>query len=193
MADLPVVECGHGTSHHFADDDVRVMKSGENDFVMACDCGPESLEETDTRPHESEAHLGSLEGACVSPSQWLALDDLTEGWYNESPHEPIEDPRWPGTPAQRRTRKREIVEEAADAKSKNRSGGADAVDEEARAVACPSCDANEGRKCQRPSGHRVRKSHAARKEKARDEGVLDGEDAEETSQLTIDDLEDLAG
>ncbi|WP_449289187.1 zinc finger domain-containing protein [Natrinema gari] len=38
----------------------------------------------------------------------------------------------------------------------------------ARTVPCPSCGANPERKCKRPGGHRVRKCHAARVERAED-------------------------
>jgi len=39
-------------------------------------------------------------------------------------------------------------------------------------VACPDCGAGAGAKCQRPSGHTVRKSHAERVEAAVEAGII---------------------
>jgi len=58
---------------------------------------------------------------------------------------------------------RDGMEDLVDDLDRRKKGGADKADRRAREVARPSCGANAGRKCKRPSGHRVRKSHADRK------------------------------
>lgn len=176
--DLPRSECGFGVEHVLTGPDVRVMKSGENHFVIACNCSEEPLSEANERPHPTDKHLGTIEGAWPSPEQWVALDDLADGWYNEDEHLPIEDERWDGTPAQRRATKREKIEKLAKDSKTNASGGADEEDEQAREVPCPNCGANAGRKCKRPSGHHVRKAHSDRKEAAREAGEIGSDDPE---------------
>lgn len=134
---------------------------------------------TATEPrHRTEQHIGFINGKWPTSEQWLALDDLTDGWYDERPHVPVDDPEHVGTPAQLRSGMREKIEDLADTQDSNKSGGADREDEKARQVPCPSCGAGVGRKCQRPGGHRVRKSHVDRKDAAREAGILESEQEE---------------
>jgi len=84
-----------------------------------------------------------------------------------------------------RARFRERVAEIADANDRNERGGATQRDRDARGVPCPDCGAGTGTKCQRPSGHSVRKSHADRVEAAVEAGIIDeteGSSAEETTE-----------
>jgi len=171
--DLPETTCGFGEEHNLDGSDVRVMRSGAGNFVMACTCSEEPLTEADEPEHPTEDHIGFIDGKWPTPEQWLTIDNLADGWYNERPHVPVDNPDFDGTPAQLRRDMREKIKDIADTKETAASGGADEEDEKARQVPCPSCGANAGRKCQRPGGHRVRKCHADRSENAREEGVLE--------------------
>ena len=164
--------CGHGARHAVPGGSVRVLAWGATGFEVACSCGPEPLSAADEPPHESTDHLASIDGWAPSPSEWLALERVRDGWYDEDPWQPVESEG--KTPMELRAEIREGIDELAEANERNAGGGADEVDRAARAVECPQCDAASGRKCQRPSGHRVRRSHAARKDAA----DLEGDDSE---------------
>ncbi|PCR88618.1 zinc finger domain-containing protein [Natrinema ejinorense] len=150
-----------GRTHTIPSDDVRVMKSGDGDFVVACACGDDSLAEADERPHPTPDQFVNIDANAPSPSEWLRLEDCANGWYAVDPWEPPEE--YTGTRAQRRARVRERAKGLADGTSGPIDGEHDEQDEAARKVPCPYCGASAGRKCQRPSGHRVRSCHAERK------------------------------
>lgn len=171
-------------SHAVPGPDVRIMKIGDGGFVVACNCGPEGLDEVEEPPHgvEDNEHIVNIYVRDPSPRQWIVLEDAADGWYDTTRWHPAGDD-YDGTNGQRRQELRDKIEDLADEKDENSRGGADDEDRAARDVECPECDANPGVKCQRPSGHRVRKSHARRKEKARDEGVLDGGETSEQADL----------
>ncbi|MDF9747871.1 zinc finger domain-containing protein [Natrinema salsiterrestre] len=146
------------------DTKTRIMKTGDAGFVVACACGADTLEDADERPHETPDQFVNIDANAPSSTEWLRLEEAAEGWYAADPWTPPES--YIGTRAQRRQRVRERVREIADE------------------VACPTCGANAGRKCQRPSGHRVRSAHADRVDAAREAGILesegDGESEEES-------------
>ena len=171
--------CGHGADHAIPSDDVRVMAWGATGFEVACTCGPEPLAEADEPPHDSVDHIASVKGAAPSPEEWLALEGVRDGWYDENPWRLVESEG--KTPMELRAIIRDGIEDLADDNSRNSRGGADETDEAARAVPCPYCGASSGTKCERPSGHRVRRSHAARKDAA---GVDRGDDSDTTERST---------
>lgn len=158
---LATYSCGFGAEHTIPGDDIRVLNTGDGDFLVACDCSSESLQETDARPHPSEDHFAFVDGREISAADWLALDALADGWYDADPWEPPEG--YTGTREQRRQRVRENQRDRADAPvDKADTFSPDDVDVEARTVPCPSCGADAGEKCQRPSEHTVKVSHDAR-------------------------------
>lgn len=176
---IVTIECPFGTEHDVPGDDVRVLRSGESHFLIACDCSPVPLAAAHL-PHEhvwrfldvdENSHLGFVDGTAPSPSQWLALEELADGWYDDDPWRWVSE--YNKTPQLLRDEMREQICELADDNETNASGGADAVDEAAREVPCPSCNADAGQKCERPSGHSVRKAHTDRKDAARNEGVIE--------------------
>jgi len=175
--------CGHGAEHAIPSDEVRVMAWGATGFEVACYCGPEPLAGADEPPHDSVDHIASIKGLDPSPEEWLALENVRDGWYDENPWRLIKSRG--KTPMEMRASVREGIEDIADDNDRNRRGGADETDTAARAVECPDCGAGEGEKCQRPSGHRVRRSHAGRKEAA---GVAEEETAgeEATDQTSLE-------
>lgn len=161
MTNSPVTyECPiAGAEHALPGPDVRVMKIGDGGFVVACDCGPEDLEDADEEPHPTEDHIVNVYADDPSPEEWLVLEDSANGWYGTTRWHSPED--YDGTLGQRRAEFRDRIEEIADTDD-GRDLEPDETEIRAREVECPACGANEGHKCQRPSGHRVRKPHAAR-------------------------------
>jgi len=153
--------CANGAEHDIPSDEVRVLAWGATGFEVACICGPDPLAEADSPPHESVDHLASIYGMTPSPREWLALEAAREGWYDENPWRIVESEG--KTPLKLRGDIRDEVADLADDRDRREKGGADEADRRAREVPCPFCGANAGRKCKRPSGHRVRKSHADRK------------------------------
>lgn len=145
--------------------DVRIMKTGDGGFVIACDCTEERLDDADEPPHPvaENAHLVNVYADDPSPSQWLVLEDAADGWYDATMWDAAPE-GFDGTLGKRRQELRDAIEQVADDNDRNSRGGADDLDRRARDVACPECGASVGVKCQRPSGHRVRKSHVARKD-----------------------------
>lgn len=177
-------ECKHRTQHRVPGDDVRVLKTGQAGFVLACDCAEEPLDETHEPPHPGDRHLANVYGKDPSPEEWLDLEEVADGWYDTDPWEPVDGK--PGVWAQVRQRFREQVAEIADDRG-GIDGGETEEDVRARDVECPNCSANPGVKCQRPSGHTVRKCHADRIELAKAEGVIDGDPETSTDQLALAD------
>lgn len=95
----------------------------------------------------SDVSVVTTRGSCCARGEladgtarawWLARGRLADGWYNEDEHQPIEDERWDGTPAKRRATIRSKIEEFAKNTKTNASGGADEVDEQARAYSVSS-------------------------------------------------------
>jgi hypothetical protein len=156
---VAVYECPHDQTHALPGPEVRLLKVGDGGFIAACACGPEPLSAVDEPPHESVDHLVNIYVDDPSPAQWLRLEDATQGWYDSSTWESPDG--YAGTYGQRRARFRRRVEEIATT-SDGRSLEPSETGQRARSVACPKCGATEGRKCKRPSGHRVRTPHAAR-------------------------------
>jgi hypothetical protein len=118
-----------------------------------------------------------------SPAQWLTLEEAADGWYDTTAWDSPEG--FEGVNGQRRARFREQIREIADTNDRNERGGAGERDRAARKVACPDCGAGTGTKCERPSGHSVRKSHAVRVEAAVEAGIIDdngGSSVEETTE-----------
>lgn len=167
-----------GTEHPLPGDDTRIMMTGDAGFVVACDCGPEPLEEADEKPHQTVDHLVNIYADDPSPSQWLRLEAAADGWYATTAFDTPE--KYDGTHGQRRQQVRERAEKLADEKPR-----ADATEREKaarEAVACPQCDASAGSKCRRPSGHSVRTVHADRVEAAEASGAIEAtsDDAPDT-------------
>ena len=161
--------------------DVRVLRVGDGGFIVACDCGPESLADVDTAPHETVDHLVNVYAGDPSPAQWLRLEDAADGWHDTTQWDEPADAA--GTWGQRRARFRERVREIADTED-GRSLEPDVEQRQAREVACPKCSADVGQKCQRPSGHRVRTAHADRVDRARSAGVIETDDDQVTTKQT---------
>ncbi|WP_202614602.1 zinc finger domain-containing protein [Halostella litorea] len=178
-------DCPLGGQHAPPGDEVRIMFWDGGEFVVACVCGGEPLTEANSQPHPTRDHLVMIGANDPTPAEWLRLDAAADGWYALNPHTPRE--HGTGTYAQQRQQIRERARELADeAEPEPIDGNHDERDEAARGVVCPKCNANSGRKCQRPSGHRVRSSHSARIEAAVDDGVLtpQQEEADDTADAT---------
>jgi hypothetical protein len=158
-----------GTEHPLPGDDTRIMMTGDAGFVVACDCGPEALEEADEKPHQTVDHLVNIYANDPSPSQWLRLEAAADGWYATTAFDTPEE--YDGTHGQRRQQVRERAEKLADEKPNGEPTSREVAAREA--VACPQCDASAGSKCQRPSGHSVRTVHAARVEAAEASGAIE--------------------
>lgn len=178
-------ECHVGDgSHDVPGPDVRILKIGDGGFIVVCGCGPESVDDAEESPHPIENHLVSIYAEDPSPSQWLTLEEAADGWYDTTAWDSPEG--FEGVNGQRRARFREKVREIADTNDRNERGGATERDRAARGVPCPDCGAGVGTKCQRPSGHSVRKSHADRVEAAVEAGIIDddteGSSVEETTE-----------
>lgn len=164
---LAKYRCRLGTRQTIPGEDVRILRTGDGGFLAACDCSAEPLAETHEQPHESKAHLSYIDGRKISADDWVALEDLADGWYDVDPSESVEG--YSGTYQERResfaSRMREQAE-SPDVDPMFNSLDEQRRHEEAREVPCPDCGANAGRKCVRPGGHRVRKCHADRVESA---------------------------
>jgi hypothetical protein len=174
-------------AHDVPGPDARIMKIGDGGFVVACGCGPESVDDADASPHPITDHLVNIYAEDPSPAQWLTLERAADGWYDTTAWESPEG--FEGVNGQRRERFREQIREIADTNDRNERGGATERDRLARKVACPDCGAGAGAKCQRPSGHSVRKSHADRVGAAVDEGILDDDTRGSSVEETTDQAE----
>jgi hypothetical protein len=129
-------------------------------------------------------------GADPSPEEWVELEDAAEGWYDTTRwHSPE---GYEGTHGQRRQQNREAIRDLADTDD-GRDLEPSHQDLQARSVECPNCGAAEGRKCKRPSGHRVRKPHSDRVDAARAAGVLDDSAGETDSPDRQESLQAFAG
>jgi len=164
-------ECHVGdAAHDVPGPDVRILKTGDGGFIVACGCGPESVDDAEESPHPITDHLVNIYAEDPSPAQWLTLEGAADGWYDTTAWDSPEG--FEGVNGQRRARFREQIREIADTNDRNERGGATERDRVARGVACPDCGAGAGAKCQRPSGHTVRKSHAERVEAAVEAGII---------------------
>ena len=164
-------ECHVGdAAHDVPGPDVRILKTGDGGFIVACGCGPESVDDAEESPHPITDHLVNIYAEDPSPAQWLTLEGAADGWYDTTAWDSPDG--FEGVNGQRRARFREQIREIADTNDRNERGGATERDRVARGVACPDCGAGAGAKCQRPSGHTVRKSHAERVEAAVEAGII---------------------
>lgn len=164
-----------GVEHAVPGPDVRIMRIGDGGFVIACDCGPEPLSEADETPHETVDHLVNIYARDPSPEEWVALEEAAEGWYDTTAFNTPPDDEFPGTHGQRRAALREQIQDIVESED-GRDLDPSKEERLAKKVPCPYCGANAGRKCQRPSGHRIRKPHVDRIDAASDAGILDDSD-----------------
>jgi len=155
----------------FPGPDVRILKTGDGGFIVACGCGPESVDDAEESPHPITDHLVNIYAEDPSPAQWLTLEGAADGWYDttawDSP-EGFEGERPAARPIP------EQIREIADTNDRNERGGGASPERDrgargGSASVCPCVGASglragAGAKCQRPpSGHTVRKSHAERR------------------------------
>jgi hypothetical protein len=177
MTETVVVYVCHiaGNTHCVPGEDVRILRVGDGGFVIACNCGPESLEGVDEPPHETVDHLVNIYADDPSPEDWLRLETAAEGWHDVDPWNSPDN--YEGTYRERRANFKERVKRIADDID---GRGFNESDREKRAkqVSCPDCGANVGEKCKRPSGHTVATPHAERIEKAVNKGILEQEGGE---------------
>ena len=171
-----------GVEHDVPGPDVRIMKVGDGGFVIGCGCGDESLDELDETPHPHDDHIVNVYANDPMPSDWLVLEDHADGWYDTTAFDVPEE--FDGTNGQRRAKIRERAKKIADADD-GRDLEETEEDRQARTVACPHCGATAGRKCKRPSGHRVRKPHAERVDAAVEAGHIDTGDDDTHEQSTL--------
>jgi len=145
-------ECHVGdAAHDVPGPDVRILKTGDGGFIVACGCGPESVDDAEESPHPITDHLVNIYAEDPSPAQWLTLEGAADGWYDTTAWDSPEG--FEGVNGQRRARFREQIREIADTNDRNERGGATERDRASPAgVACPDCGAGAGAKCQRPSG-----------------------------------------
>jgi hypothetical protein len=176
-----IFECQLGERHRIPSPDIRVLKAGDGGFVVACDCSDEPLAKSHESPHESTDHFSNIYVEDPSPADWLRLEALADAWYDVEPWKPPEG--YSGSRRTRRQRVREKMEAAADKQGQNtfNEQNVEEKHQRARDVACPKCDASIGTKCCRPSGHEVRTCHAARIERAREEGVLESDSSPDSA------------
>jgi len=169
---------------------VRILKTGDGGFIVACGCGPESVDDAEESPHPITDHLVNIYAEDPSPAQWLTLEGAADGWYDTTAWDSPEG--FEGVNGQRRARFREQIREIADTNDRNERGGATERDRR-RAGACPDCGAGAGAKCQRPSGHTVRKSHAERVEAAVEAGIIADDDTGGSSVEESTEQADIGG
>ncbi|MFT4920822.1 MAG: hypothetical protein ACI8XM_000013 [Haloarculaceae archaeon] len=148
-----------GQTHTVPGEDIRVLRVGDGGFVIACACSDEGLDVVDEPPHPSVDHLVNVYADDPSPEEWLRLEAAADGWHDTTAWTSPDG--YPGTNGQRRAQFREQVEALVDDVD-GRDLEPSKTQKQALEYDCPSCGATSGRKCQRPSGHRVRTPHAAR-------------------------------
>jgi len=158
---IPSYECPiSGARHEIIGPETRILRHEDGGFVVACDCGPESIDDAHEPPHpEQDNHLANIYANDPEPAQWLRIESAADGWYGGT--------RWKPLPEKGCTFGEFFVELRERAKNYAPSDSqverrSDAV----RTVECPDCGASPGSECQRASGHRVRESHKARVEAA---------------------------
>jgi len=61
---------------------VRILKTGDGGFIVACGCGPESVDDAEESPHPITDHLVNIYAEDPSPAQWLTLEGAADGWYD---------------------------------------------------------------------------------------------------------------
>jgi len=166
-----------GNEHRVIGPDTRILKIGDGGFVVACSCGPESLDEVDEPPHETTDHMVNIYAQDPSPEKWLEIEAAAEGWHDTTMWESPDG--FEGTNGKRRAEFREKVKEIADTKD-GRSLTMSSEQKQALKVECPDCSASAGSKCKRPSGHTVRTPHADRVDAAKEEGLICDESKKHT-------------
>jgi len=76
-------ECHVGdAAHDVPGPDVRILKTGDGGFIVACGCGPESVDDAEESPHPITDHLVNIYAEDPSPAQWLTLEGAADGWYD---------------------------------------------------------------------------------------------------------------
>ena len=179
-----------GNEHRVIGPDTRILKVSDGGFVVACNCGPESLDEVDEPPHETVDHMVNIYGNVPTPEKWLELNDASDGWHDTTMWDSPEG--CDRTNGERWAEIREKAKRMADTDNpRNLEPGDDSV--RARKVECPMCGATEGQKCQRPGGHTVRKSHVDRIEAAEEVGVIDSDPSEQQEQSRLDGFSAVEG
>jgi len=176
-------ECKISGDHHaIPGRDTRILRHEDGGFVVACDCGPEPIDDADEPPHpEEDMHLANIHPNDPTPAEWLRIEAAAAGWYDGT--------RWRPLPEQGCTfgeffvtlRERAQNYAPSDSQVERRS-------DEVREVECPDCGASPGTECQRASGHRVRESHKARVEAATE---ADGEELPAPSKQAT--LQEVSG
>jgi len=164
-------ECHVGdAAHDVPGPDVRILKTGDGGFIVACGCGPESVDDAEESPHPITDHLVNIYAEDPSPAQWLTLEGAADGWYDTTAWDSPEG--FEGVNGQRRARFRRTDPRDCRHERPQRARWGDRARSRRPRVACPDCGAGAGAKCQRPSGHTVRKSHAERVEAAVEAGII---------------------
>jgi len=69
-------------AHDVPGPDVRILKTGDGGFIVACGCGPESVDDAEESPHPITDHLVNIYAEDPSPAQWLTLEGAADGWYD---------------------------------------------------------------------------------------------------------------
>lgn len=174
-----------GTEHSIPGPDTRLIRTGDGGFIVACDCAPEPLDETDSKPHPTTDHLVNIYADDPSPDEWLQLEAAADGWYATSAWASPDG--YDGTNGQRRAQFRQQVEDLADNSSPTPAEPTDRQ-KATRGVPCPSCDAGENQKCRRPSGHEVRIPHSDRITAAVEAGIISPADDTDQSEPSQADL-----
>lgn len=75
--------CGHGRTHQIPSESVRLFKMGGAGFVAGCDCGAEPLDQVADLPHRLGPHVTLVGGKGLGPGLWLALEQVTDGWWGD--------------------------------------------------------------------------------------------------------------
>lgn len=174
-----------GTEHQVISEDTRILKIGDGGFVIACNCGPESLDEVDEPPHKTVDHMVNVYAEDPTPEKWLELEGEADGWHDTHAWDIPEG--FNGTNGQRRAQFRQKVEDIADTQD-GRSLKMSAEQKQALKVECPNCGASQDSKCNRPSGHTVRNPHADRVEAAKEAGIIDSPSNNTTDQTEQADM-----
>jgi len=151
-------ECHVGdAAHDVPGPDVRILKTGDGGFIVACGCGPESVDDAEESPHPITDHLVNIYAEDPSPAQWLTLEGAADGWYDTTAWDSPEG--FEGVNGQRRARFREQIREIADTNDRNERGGATERDRVARGwrvrIAAPALERSASGRRGIPFGNRT--------------------------------------
>jgi len=152
-------ECHVGdAAHDVPGPDVRILKTGDGGFIVACGCGPESVDDAEESPHPITDHLVNIYAEDPSPAQWLTLEGAADGWYDTTAWDSPEG--FEGVNGQRRARFREQIREIADTNDRNERGGATERDRVAPAgwrvrIAAPALERSASGRRGIPFGNRT--------------------------------------